>query len=199
MTVVLGGLTYMLINVLLEIYFPDHWAGSPTRLLGFSYADWSRLLWIPIALLLAGLTGVYAHLSRFVGWLGKAGFILAVIGFGLEIFGNLIEFWAFGLLFVPFMGEFRTGSEGSQLGYSISGYGAMFIMSGLLLLGIASLRSNMPIRWRFLLFSIGLVYASSLYFFFVELLALHAILFGLSWIVVGYFLWKDKTNEWQDV
>lgn len=145
---VLGGLIHLVLNALIEIYFPEHWAGSPSRLFGFSYADYSRLLWIPALLLLVGLTGVYKRVSKFVGRLGKIGFLLAVVGFGLELLGNLIEFWIFGLFLVPFLGEFQTGSDGSQVGYTVSSYGTMFLIVGLLLFGIACLRSTLPIRWR---------------------------------------------------
>jgi hypothetical protein len=192
---VLGGLTYLVLNVLLEIYFPDHWAGSPSRVLDFSYADYSRLLWIPALLLLFGFTGIYNYVSKSVGRLGKLGFLIAVAGFGLDILGNLIEFWLFGFLLVPFLGEFRTGSDGSQFGYEVSGYGTMFLMVGLLLFGIACLRSTLPVRWRLLPFAIGVIYVTVLFFFFAELIIIHAIIFGLSWILLGYFLWKDKFIE----
>ena len=189
---VLGGLLYLGLNVLIEIYFPEHWAGSPARLFGFSYADYSRLLWIPALLLLFGLIGVYKQVSKFVGRWGKIGFGLAAVGFGLEILGNLIEFWVFGLLLVPFLGAFQTGSDGSQFGYAVSGYGTMFLMVGLLWFGIACLRATLPIRWRVYPFTVGIIYVTVLFFYFADLLTIHAILYGLCWIAVGYFLWKDN-------
>ena len=190
----LGGLTYLGLNALLEIYFPEHWAGSSTRLFGFSYTDYSRLLWIPALLLMFGLIGVYNHVSKFIGRLGKIGFLLVIIGFGLEIVGNLIEFWLFGWVLVPFLGKFRTGSDGSQFGYEVSGYGTLFLMVGLLLFGIACARSAVPTKWRVLPLIIGGIYVTVLIFFFAEMLVIHAIIFGMSWIMLGYFLWKDKTT-----
>jgi hypothetical protein len=192
---ILGGLTYLLLNLVLETYFPDHWAGSPTTFLGISYAGWSRLLWVPYVLLLVGLAGVYARLSGSLGRMGKVGLVLALTGFFLEILGNLIEFWIVGVLLVPLLGEFRTGSSGSQVGYAISGYGTIFIMAGLLLLGIASLRSTLPVRWRLLLFSIGFIYISGLFFYFFGLLTVHAIPFGLSWMLLGYIIWSEDSTE----
>ena len=188
----LGGVTYLALNVAIELYFPDHWAGSPARLLGFSYADYSRLLWILSIFLLLGLTGVYVTLSNSIGWLSKIGFLLAAIGIGLEILGNIIEFWIFGIFLVPFLGEFRTGSAGSQFGYEISSYGTMFLMVGLLLFGVSCLRSTLPLRWRVLPFIIGLISATVLFFYFAELLMIHAIIFGASWVLLGYLLRRDR-------
>lgn len=191
----LGGLTYLTLSAAIEIYFPDHWAGSPSRLLGFSYAQYSRLLWIPSILLVFGLTGVYSHLSSSIGQLGRVGYLFAATGFGLDIFGNIIEFTLFGLLLVPSLGEFRTGSPGSQFGYQVSGYGTSFLMVGLLIFGIAGLRSTLPFRWRILPFTIGLVYATGLILFFAGLMAVHAFAYGLSWMVLGFFLWYDMAIE----
>jgi hypothetical protein len=77
---ILGGLTYLLLHLAIETAFPDHWSGSPDRLLGMSYAGWSRLLWIPSALLLSGLIGIYRHVAHALGRLGKWGFRLAAAG-----------------------------------------------------------------------------------------------------------------------
>jgi hypothetical protein len=32
-----------------------------------------------------------------------------------------------------------------------------------------------------------------LFFYFAELLTIHAIGYGLSWILLSYFLWKEKS------
>jgi len=195
---ILGGFTYLGLNVLIEIAFPDHWAGSPTRLLGMSYVGWSRLLWIPDGLLLIGLIGLYRHLSKALGRLGKAGFWLAMIGSGLHILGNIIEFWVFGLFLVPLLGKFVTGSTGSNFGYAISGYGGLLYLAGLLIFGLANLKADLPARWRVLPFALGLIYASIIIFFLadlVELLPLHAVLFGANWILVGYLLKGDARRE----
>ncbi len=190
----LGGAVYLGLNVLIEVLFPDHWAGSPDRLLGWGYADFSRLLWIPSTLQLLGLTGIFVHLSGAVNRLAKIGFAIAAVGYSLEIVGNLIEFWIFGLLLVPYLGDFLTGSAGSQLGYTVSSFGTLFLMVGLLLLGIAYLRAALPRRWRFLPLVIGLIHAAILPSYFMGLLAAHAVAFGLGWMGLGYFLWRDKSR-----
>lgn len=74
--VVLGGISYIALNAIIEIFFPDHWSGSDTTLIGMSYTDFSRLLWVPMALLLAGLIGIYKHLSEPLGRLGRSGHLL---------------------------------------------------------------------------------------------------------------------------
>lgn len=103
----------------------------------------------------------------------------------------MIEFWVYGLFLVPFVGEFSTGSAGSQFGYSIASFGALLLIIALLLFGIACLRAPLPARWRFTPLGIGIIYASILYFFFAEMLVIHALLYGLSWMTIGYFLWRD--------
>lgn len=88
MSAILGGLAYLILNLAIELAFPDHWAGSPDRLVGMSYAGWSRLLWIPDALLLIGLSGVYRHLAHALGKFGKATYWLSAASFGLIILGS---------------------------------------------------------------------------------------------------------------
>jgi hypothetical protein len=68
-------------------------------------------------------------------------------------------------------------------------------MAGLLIIGIASLRSTLPFIWRILPFTIGLAYATGLNFFFAGLIAVHAFDDGLSWMVLGFFLWNDMSIE----
>ena len=191
----LGGITHLLLNVLVEVYFPDHWAGSPTRLLGMSYAGWSRLLWIPDALLLIGLAGLYRHLAHGLGKLSRWGYWLAAAGFGLRIAGNLIEFWVFGVFLIPFLGEFTTGSTGSQLGYSVASIGAMLGILGLLIFGITCLSAALPTRWRILPLWVSLSFLSIFYFYFKGQLAIHAVLYGVSWMLIGYYLLQDEPQQ----
>jgi hypothetical protein len=188
---VLGGFTYLLLHLIIELVFPDHWAGSSTRLLSISYAGWSRLLWLPITLLLLGLMGIYHHLVHVLGRLGKIGYWLAAVGFALEILGSVIEFWIYGLFLVPFVGEFTTGSAGSQLGYETASYGSMLGIVGLVLFGIACLCASLPKPWDVLPLLISLVALSIFYFFFADQLAIHAALYGVIWMAVGYFLWSS--------
>jgi hypothetical protein len=191
---VIGGLTYLLLHLVIELIFPEHWAGSPSRLLGISYAGWSRLLWLPLTLLLLGLRGIYHHLGHALGRLGKIGYWLAAVGFVLDILGSVIEFWVYGLFLVPFLGEFTTGSAGSQLGYEIASYGSMLGIVGLVLFGIACLRASLPKPWHVLPLLISLVGLSIFYFFFVDQMVLHAPLYGAIWIATGYFLWRDSNT-----
>ena len=185
---VLGGAAYLLLHLAIETAFPDHWSGSPDRLLGISYAGWSRLLWVPSALLLSGLVGIYRHVAHALGRLGKWGFRLAAAGFILEIAGSVIEFWLFGLLLVPFSGDFVTGSAGSNFGYTIASLGTLTGILGLVLFGIACLRAALPTPWRVLPLLIGLAGLSILPLFFMDLIAFHIVLYGLGWMAAGYFL-----------
>lgn len=136
--------------------------------------------------------GTYHHLAHAFGRLGKIGYWLTAVGFALDILGGLIEFWVYGVFLVSFVGEFTTGSAGSQLGYEIASYGSMVGIVGLVLFGIACLRAALPKPWRVLPLLISLVALSIFYFFFVDLLVVHAPLYGVVWMAAGYFLWSDS-------
>jgi hypothetical protein len=188
----IGGLTHLVLNLAIELAFPDHWSGSPDRLLGMSYAAWSRLLWIPSVLLLVALIGVYRQLRHALGGLGKMGFWIAATGSGLASLGLIIEFWIVGVFLVPVLGAFRTGSPGSLLGYEINFYGSMLNILGLLILSAAALRLDLPRRWRVLPAALALTSASVFYFFFAELIWIHAVLYGLVWIITGSVLVQES-------
>lgn len=185
---VLGGFSYLLLHLAIETAFPDHWSGSPERLLGMSYAGWSRLLWVSSALLLSGLIGIYRQVAHALGRLGLWGFRLAAAGFILEIAGGVIEFWIFGLLLVPFAGEFTTGSAGSNFGYAVASLGTVAGILGLLLFGIACLRAALPGIWRAIPVLLGLAALSVFYFFFAGRMEIHAVVYGAVWMLTGYFL-----------
>ena len=184
----LGGFSYLLLHLAIETAFPEHWAGSPDRLLGMSYAGWSRLLWIPSALLLSGLIGIYRQVAHALGRLGIWSFRLAAAGFILEIAGGVIEFWIFGLLLVPLAGEFTTGSAGSNFGYAVASLGTLAGILGLLLFGIACLRAALPTHWRVLPLLIAAAGFSILPLFFADLIAIHVVVYGVGWMAAGYFL-----------
>lgn len=188
----MGGLTYAAINLAIDTAFPDHWAGSPDRLLGWGYADWSRLLWIPSALLLVGFTGIYHRLQPHLGRLGTAGFRISAAGLTLEILGLVIEFWIFGLLLVPWTGEFNTGSPGSNFGYTVNGIGTLLLMIGLLLFAPGVQRTGAPPFWRVWSILIALSTLSAFYFFFADLMEIHALLHGLLWIAAGLAPGNDE-------
>lgn len=188
---ILGGLTYLLLNVSIELAFPDHWVGSPTRLLGISYAGWSRLLWLPALLILIGFMGLYKYLAYALGKLGKVAYWFIVAGFGLDILGSVLEFWVYGVFLVPFIGEFTTGSAGSQLGYEIASIGSMFSILGLLLFGIACARAALPTRWRVLPVLLSLIALSVFYFFFSSYFIIYIVLYAAIWITIGYFLRRE--------
>lgn len=181
----LGGLSYTAANLAIEYGFPDHWAGSPDTLLGWGYAAWSRLLWIPTALMLIGFIAIHQQLRPQTGKLGTTGFWLTTTGFLLDILGLVIEFWLFGLFLVPWTGAFQTGSPGSNLGYAINGIGSMLLMIGLVISALACLRATIPPRWRIVFGLLALSSLSSFYFYFTNRMAVHFVIHGFIWIAAG--------------
>jgi hypothetical protein len=192
---VLGGSAYLVVNVTIESAFPDHWAGSPDRLLGWGYADWSRLLPVAPALLLVGFIGIHQQVRSSLGRVGVVGFLLTGAGLVLDIVGLVVEFWLFGLLLVPWIGEFQTGSGGSDLGYSINGLGTVLQMTGLPVYAVACLRAPVRIWWRAMVGLIAASTLSSLALYLANSLAIHYAIHGSLWILAGLLLLSEGTGR----
>ncbi len=91
----LGGLLYGILSVL---EFLSH---GPTRenrravVLGLISDDYTRLLLIPMVLLLLGVVGLNTHLGVNNTHLRRSGYETAVVGFGMAAIGRGIAYWAF--------------------------------------------------------------------------------------------------------
>ncbi len=119
------------------------------------------------ALIVAGLVALHAHLRGTYGGLGKAGFLLALVGavsLALVVGG------------APFL---------------LSRGGAPGLMLGSALVGAAALRASARLRWG----GAALV-AGSLAFFLFDTEGARvwfALPYGGAWVVVGYLLWSGGT------
>lgn len=114
------------------------------------------------------------HAGRF-GRLGRVGVVTAMIGVVLLVIASLIQT-------IVFNGDFRL------MPYFVIP-GALALIGGFLLLGIAVLRAKVLPRWVALLLIIGSL--AMLGFNEQNAQTLMAIPFGIAWMAVGYTLWSE--------
>ena len=162
-------------------------------LLTLTYEDYNRLMPIPLLLLMSGLAGLYARQGGRSGKLGTAGAVVAFIGLVMLLAGSVVEFWIGGGI--------RHGNESiSQSGWGIFLLGFPVLAVGMLLFGIAALRAKVLPGWRRPLpLIIGLMITSGMLLAFGIIgeagLAISVFSFGLGWIVLGYGLWSDGSEQ----
>lgn len=168
---VLAGVLLIAHGLILILLQPHFWAAS-------SFSDYLSiaLTSITFLVLVGGLVGLHARQAGRCGkleGLEKISFFLAVLGATVAAVSNFAEDW----LHIPFMGWVFIAS-------------AFILLFGLLLLAIATLGANVLPRWYGWMLLVG-----SLGILLNNLLANGGmILFGLTWIVLGYALWKDQTS-----
>lgn len=141
---------------------------------------------------LAALTGLHVRLSAAYGRLGKAGFSVALIGTISAGAGHLgaVPFFDFasagGVMYVLVAlkeGFFLVGGVAYALGLSL-------MSAGYVLIGVAMLRSGASARWRGLALMAGIAGLWSAN-------ALGWILFGFSWLLLGYALFYHLSTTYR--
>ncbi len=172
------------------------------------YEAYNRLMPFVLVLLLAGVTGAYAHLRRNIklagstgldpgqrrlyGWIGLMGFVLAALGLLVMIAGNVAEFWAF---------TDNAYGRGTPRDYSwmAFGLGMIILYGGTVLFAVAALAASMLSRLAALplliWFPMGFVLSGLLQLVGVpEGLAFSGMngLCGLSWMLLGYALLSNN-------
>jgi hypothetical protein len=188
------------------------WSGLVTMLAGVLFGAWGYLhndaapsqleviadalsLIVPL-LFLVGLTGFYARGRGRENWrLGRGGLIVGIVGAGLGFAYRLMDLSG-GL------------STADRYGFAVGkGWPPQlldwfpWLLVGLTLVGIASVRTR-PLRgWDSLPLAMGL--CGWAYYFTdfgsaVQMRAAHVlfgVLFGLSWVRLGYVLWSERTGS----
>jgi hypothetical protein len=169
--------------------------GSMSTALDYPPAYLSAVWGVPLQLLvLGGLVGLHARQVGNPGYgrLGTAGFLLAFVGSLLAV--------ALGPLVYS---GFSGGVSPSFVGMIVTGAVAVAVELGLLLLGVATLRTAvLPLPWRALPLVIFLFHGlfnflgGFLVALFPEetvvsiLLYAQPLLLGLGWALLGYALWS---------
>ena len=112
------------------------------------------------------------------------------------LIGNLIEFWVGPLLYDDVPGEFKPTDH---LGWAMVIVGFLVVPIGFILLGVATLRAKVLPGWRRALpLIIGLMITSGMLLAFgigEAGLVISFLSFGLGWIVLGYALWSDRSEQ----
>ena len=117
---------------------------------------------VSVVLIVAGIVALHSRLRSLYGRLGTAGFILALVGAAVLVISGAS--WPWELV------------------------GAIALLLGSLLMGVAALVVNAPLRWG----AIALVVGSLVFFLYNTETARvwFALPYGAAWVVVGYLLWS---------
>jgi hypothetical protein len=117
---------------------------------------------VSVLLIVAGIATLHTRLRSLYGRLGIAGFILALVGAAVLVVSGAS--WPWELI------------------------GAIALLLGLLLMGVAALMVNTPLRWG----AIALIVGSLVFFLYNTETARvwFALPYGVAWVVVGYLLWS---------
>lgn len=151
--------------------------GEPGTLAYERYEAYNRLL--PLALLpvMVGFLGLHAVQRRSYGRLGRAGFIMALVGLALAVAGSVGEFWVFTMQ--PY-GE-ANGRDASWMIYLL---GHLVLAIGSVLFGIATVGAKVLPGKTATLFAV-LGAAVVLPFF-------GALIFAIPFTWLGHMLWSGK-------
>lgn len=161
----------------------------------------SHFLAAPMVFFSLGILGLYALQFGRRGWLGHVGFVFSVGGLFLAIMATmkpsayLDEVPSVAIdpvLWWPIAWWYNTASSGLAV-----------ISLGLVLLGIAAIRANALPGWNVLLLMIAALaiyivpvlsravsFAGDTLLFEYGLFAGLLVLFGVSWMLLGYSLWR---------
>ena len=117
---------------------------------------------VSVVLIVAGIVALHARLRILYGRLGTAGFIVALVGSAVLVVSGAS--WPWELI------------------------GAIALLLGSLLMGVAALVVNAPLRWG----AIALVVGSLAFFLYNTETARvwFALPYGVAWVIAGYLLWS---------
>ncbi len=152
---------------------------------------WRTVLLNPALLLfIAGLVAFYARQAQKSPGLGKAGFVISVLGTGTMLLGNVVEFW---------VSEYFYGTQ--TPGWTMMGVGSLMLPVGFVLLGLGTLRAKVFTGWRrgvplgfgLMLAAIKLITIFGTHYWFLD--RSDAMAIPLGWMALGYALWSENPNS----
>ncbi len=175
-----GGLVVMVGSVLWALWtvgFNFVGYGEPGTPAYERYEAYNRLL--PLALLpvMVGFLALHAAQRSSYGWLGRAGFVTALLGLALALAGSVGEFWLFTMQ--PY-GE----SNGRNASWAIYLLGHLVLAMGSVLFGIATVRAKVLARKAAMTFAVLGGFAIVPFF--------GALIFAIPFAWLGYALWSGK-------
>lgn len=157
---------------------------------GAGYGTYNRLMPLVLLLLAVGLLGLHAAQNKSHGGIGRAGFVVALVGLLAMIAGNVADFWVFAE-------EGYGPSSPKHSAWMLFGLGLFAFYVGTVLFGVGTLRAGLLPRLGALLlliwFPLGFVVSGLLQLAGVP----EALVFsgmtgscGLGWVILGYALWS---------
>jgi hypothetical protein len=165
---------------------------------GWRYDDWNRLLTLPLLLLLVSLVGIHRVAAERISAWGRRGGALALVGVGLMLVGNIVEFW---LVLLTDADVFAIADPrgldewaGSTVGWLVFLLGSLLLLAGGVLLGVGTSRAGVFPSWAG--FALGLtspvlLIAFVLWSASVAATVAPALLLGGIWIALGAVLLRD--------
>lgn len=183
---VVGGVVWVCIWLL---FFRLHGPGPEDRqatLLSLTHYDFSKFLVIPLLLFVAGLLSLSARQMGRGGWLAKAGMAIAVIGYTLMILGVVLSLWP-----IPW-GSYVVDWEAPlhKYGGLLSVLGTLIVSIGMICLAITVVRVSMLPGWV----AVPLILGPLATIPFLHM-TLWGWIFGLAWLLIGYWLRISKRVE----
>ena len=125
---------------------------------------------------MVGFLGLHAAQRSSYGWLGRAGFVAALIGLALAVAGSVGEFWVFTTQ--PYK------SNGRDAAWTMYLLGYLVLAIGSVLFGIATVRAKVVVRKAAKLFVVPGGFAIVPFF--------GALIFAIPFTWLGYTLWSGK-------
>ena len=163
-----------------------------------SYDGYNRLFTLPLLLLVVGWPGFLLRLRSGLRSQAGSGWAVVLVGLAVMLAGNAIEFWGVLLQDKPNAYAATTSGEeawvGSHVGWIAFGLGHLLVVIGMVLVGIASRRGDLYLRWRLLplvIAALGVLWPI-LSFTAAGDFALMALI-GAAWVLLGYSLWSSAT------
>src|ERR687894_1831036 len=194
-----GGFLYVALNVIYFVF--THGSGESPRdgtLLGFDATDYCRMEPIWPVLLMVGLGAFHKRQTQRISRLGRWGLLAALIALSTVALSWVLQCWVVD----P---DLYFNSLPVSGGFYLGGMANLSLLVSMIVYGIATVRARAHPFWRVLPLAIGLLGAASL---LIEVLVLWRLYtyglsrdlafvanrapWGLSWVVLGYTLWKSK-------
>ena len=151
-----------------------------------------------LVLLIVGLMGFHERQAKRSGRVGAAGYAVCLLGIGLLLLGNVTEIWVYKYLHGVLEARWTPG-------WRAMGVGIILLPTGLIVLGIGTLKAGVFTGWRRAVpLGFGLVLALDVSALMLtywtdsgDVISRNApglmfYAFALGWAALGYALWSEK-------
>ena len=151
----------------------------------YTYDEWNRLMTAVYLVFFGAAVGLRSALAPHLGRVGRAGLVMSIVGCGLLIAGNVVEFWVSLLLNVPTAfdaGYAGAGWPGSYWGWGIFIFGSLACLAACGLLALGLIRAPAARWWLTIPVVLSQLFAVA--FFRPR----QSVAFGVVWVLLGFAL-----------